>query len=392
MYKFIKNTTSKYLIIGVLVALSAAVQAKEITLAFGQTPYDFQPALDAFSRQHNVTIVTPETTQDLKSELIKRNRKKRLPDIFIAPFDYTALPNLPLLTLDKSWFNGDMSQSALDLVRVEGGFSSVPLVAGNHLLLFYNKALVDQPARSWQELEAQKSSMTSEQKLIAWAYNGMYMFIPFLSAFDALPIQNNELNLSGSGMIKALEFYWTLPDRGLAHPECYISCISEGFGNGEIAYVIDGIWSYKRYSQELGNNLGVALLPNINNRPMQPYFSAHVLAVVDKTDQDQALVKKLALYLQSYAVQRTLWQNSKALPTNGKLLNNIVSAGNANDAAIIAQLESAIPMPNSPYMAVIWEAMSKGFNRYGADILNAKEASDLMQHLAQRTIDRQQSQ
>lgn len=392
MYKSIKQATSKCLFIGVFLALSASSQAKEITLAFGQTPYDFQPALDEFSQKYDVTIVTPESTQDLKSELIKRSRKKRLPDIFIAPFDYTALPNLPLLTLDKSWFDGDISQTALDLVRVDGGFSSVPLVAGNHLLLYYNKALIDQPARSWKELEKQKSVITAGQKLIAWAYNGMYLFIPFLSAFDALPIQGNKLQLSGSGMIKSLEFYWTLPDRGLAHPECYISCFSEGFGNGEIAYVIDGIWSYKRYSQDLDNDLGVALLPSINERPMTPYFSAHVLAIVDKADQDQELVKKLALHLQSYSVQQALWQNSKALPTNARLLSSIVRAGNANDAAIIAQLESAIPMPNSPYMAVIWEAMSKGFNRYGADILNAKEASDLMQHLAQRTIDRQQNQ
>ncbi len=370
---------------------SPAINAESITLAFGQTPYDFKPLLDQFAQRHGIEIVSaPSENYDLKAELIKTGRNKKLPDVFVAPFDYTAVDQGSLAPLDANWLHRDLSPRSRQLVSTGDSILGVPLVAGNHLLLYFNRKAISQPASSWTELEQQKATIPDDMRFMSWAFNGMYYFIPFLSAFDALPIRDNRLNLNSPGMVRALNFYWTLPDKGVVQPSCHITCFTDGFAKGEFAYVIDGIWSYRRYSSSLGEDFGAAVLPSIDGKPMQPYFSAHVFSVIDKPGQNLALLRELALFLQSYEAQAFMWRNETALPTNDKLMQEIKRQGNANEAALIAQLEHSVPIPDSPYMAVVWEAMAKGFNRYGADILNAKEASDLMQHLAERTVARQQ--
>jgi maltose-binding protein MalE len=86
-----------------------------------------------------------------------------------------------------------------------------------------------------------------------------------------------------------------------------------------------------------------------------------------------------------------LWNEAGALPSNSKVLYQILQNADDNTRALVAQLDTSVPIPNTPHMTVVWEALLKGFNRYGANIMNAGEAAELMQHLAERTIENQQT-
>lgn len=362
-------------------------------LAFGQTGYDFAPLLQQFQQQTGIKITTaPQENYDLKAELIKRSGKKRLPDAFIAPADYTTIQSIDLMPMQESWIMPDLSAESLQTVTQNGDIVAIPLIAGNHLVMYYNRNVIKTPATSMAELLQQRPLLPENMRLISWSFNGMYFLIPFLSSFDALPIKDKQLQLGSPMMASAIEYYWQLPERGLAQPTCTHDCYPQQFKEGKFAYVIDGVWNFQQYQQALGETLGVALLPAINGNPMRPYFSAHVLAIVAKqysTEQLQAL-QKFALFLQSLEAQSTMWETTRAIPSNRVALNQIVSSADNNTQMLIKQLQSAHPIPSTPHMSVVWEAMSKGFNRYGANLLDAEEAAQLMQHLAERTIAYQQ--
>lgn len=366
--------------------------AQNIELAFGQTGYDFTRLLTDFENDTGITITTaPQEHYDLKAELIKRSGKKRLPDAFIAPADYTTIQSINLLPMTKDWLSPDTSVAALQTVTRNEQILAIPLIAGNHLVLYFNRSAIEQPASSFEEIFSQRESLPANMRLMTWSFSGTYFLIPFLSAFDALPIQDNQLTLDTPQMVNAMQYYWSLPEQGLVDESCGFDCFPEAFKRGEYAYVIDGVWNYKQYQEALRENLGVALLPSIRGNPMKPYFSGHVLAFVAKpqTPAKREALRQFALYLQSPKAQLQLWQSAAAIPANNTALQQISTTASANTQAMIAQLQQSNPIPNTPHMSIVWEALSKGFNRYGANTMTAPEAAALMQHLAQRTVERQ---
>ncbi|BDX07365.1 maltose ABC transporter substrate-binding protein MalE [Planctobacterium marinum] len=358
-------------------------------MAFGQTGYDFTPLIEQFQAETGIKITTaPQENYDLKAELIKRSGKKRLPDAFIAPADYTTIQSINLIPLDDDWLVPEISAESLQTVSQNGNIVAVPIISGNHLVMYYNRSALEAPAKTMSELLQQRQTLPDNMRLISWSFNGMYFLIPFLSSFDALPIQGERLRMGTPMMAKAIEYYWRLPERGLAQPTCSHDCYPQQFKEGKFAYVIDGVWNFQQYQQALRDDLGIALLPAINGQPMRPYFSAHVLAIIAKQyskAQLQAL-QQFARFLQSVDAQKFMWDSARAIPSNNEALKGIVASSDDNTRMLIRQLQNANPIPNSPHMSVVWEAMSKGFNRYGAQLMSAEESAQLMQHLAERTI------
>jgi maltose-binding protein MalE len=140
--------------------------------------------------------------------------------------------------------------------------------------------------------------------------------------------------------------------------------------------------------EAMGNDLGVAALPSIFGQPMRSYFSTHVLTFPGDSLSGPKRTQLLALmtYMQSELLQRMLWQKMQVLPVNNKLLRELDQIGNPQLHTLIEQLNQSIPLPNSGEMAIVWEAMGIGFRRYIAEIVGVEEATELMQHLAETSI------
>jgi maltose-binding protein MalE len=77
------------------------------------------------------------------------------------------------------------------------------------------------------------------------------------------------------------------------------------------------------------------------------------------------------------------------LPVHNKILAKIRQSDNQYLKIIIKALDQSVAMPTNQNMAIIWEAMLKGFTRYGSGAMNAEKASIYMQKIAERSIARQ---
>ncbi|MFC3647599.1 sugar ABC transporter substrate-binding protein [Planctobacterium marinum] len=280
-----------------------------------------------------------------------------------------------------------MSSKSLLHSRVKNRLMGIPFIAGNHLLLYYNKRLVSEPALNWQQLSAQKNTIPTGADLIAWSYNEMYWFIPFLGAFEALPYENGNVNLNAQGTATALDFYRGLATSGIVAPECHYQCSFDKFVAGEVAYMINGSWALNGFTKALGNDLGIAQLPQIQGKVMKPYSSVFALAFPGNSasSEKQDALKQLAMFLQSDQIQRRIWDEYQFLPANSSIQKQIQLQSNDNISQFIMQLDNASPLPTDPEMSIIWEALVMGFNRHQGGALNASQASEYMQYVAEKT-------
>lgn len=378
-----------FLVINFTFCHYALAKSAELSIAYGLENYNFDLILNKFSQETGIEVsVHPFKNNDLKAELLQRSESKQLPDAVIVPSDFVGIDEIKFSQVPNSLLSDELSSHALSSMQVDGTSYGVPIIAGNHLFLMYNKTLIDKPATNWRTLLGQQKKLKPNIDLMTWSYHEMYWFIPFLGTFEELPLQNGKLNLDTKGMKNAIDWYHRLAIDGVVDSNCDYTCSINKFTQGQAAYMINGSWSYNILLNTLGDNLGVALLPQYNNKPMRPYFSSHVIAFPDNSLSGEKAdeLALLAHFFQRKDIQRIIWKEMRSLPTNSKVMNEISALGDDNIDTIIKQLSFSEPMPNNKEMAIIWEAMLKGINRYHAGIFTLDKTTEYMQYIAKKSI------
>lgn len=370
----------------------APVKSQELTVAYGLENYNFQQIFDGFSANSDVKIsIRQFKNNELKSALLQSANMKQLPDIVIVPADFIGLSELNFSTIPTAWLDQDLSPESLKSAQVNSTYKGIPIIYGNHLLLYYNKSLISEPATTWHNLLQQKYQLKAGIDLIGWNYLEMYWFIPFLGVYNQFPYRNGEVNLDSAGMTKALAWYKSFSSDNILDKNCDYECNDSRFIEQKLAYTINGSWAFNHYRDELKEQLGVALLPSYQGQAMRPYFSSHVLAFpndsIAQSEQKRQALKALAQYLQQPSSQLAIWQQMRSLPTNMKIKQQLIANADANLQVILQQLEQSEPMPTDRAMAIVWEAMLKGVNRYMADIFDNEKAAEYMQYIANRSIE-----
>lgn len=383
------------LITVVFIGVCGATEEPKVSIAFSLENFDFrQLFIDNKSKLGFDVEVARITNSDMKVEVLSRIDSRSLPDAIIMPADMLGLARAQFSTIPDDWISPDISTSAKDLAKVNNRLKGIPIIAGNHLLLYYNKQHIKSPAPDWQTLENQRSELNQgtslkNVELIGWPYHEAFWILPFLSAFDALPYVNGEIRLNTDGTRKAFQFLVNLNRNNKVSANCNYNCNQNKFVSGQLAYTINGIWAYGNYSEKLQENLGVATLPMIGDKTMRSYKSAHVLAFPNDglLRPKMQLLKKLAKLMQSPDIQRRLWVEKKALPTNAIVEEEVLKESNDHMKAVIAQLGQSEPMPNDEVMAIIWEAIIIGFNRFDGDAMSVEQATNYMQYIAEKSRD-----
>lgn len=375
--------------------LAVPVNAQQLTIAYGLENYNFQQIFDGFTANNKVKLsVRQFKNNELKSALLQSANMQQLPDIVIVPADFIGLTELHFSTIPNDWLHPELSKESLKSAQVDDTYKGIPIIYGNHLLLYYNKSFISEPATNWQDLLQQESTLPEQVGLIGWNYLEMYWFIPFLGVFNEFPYKNGVVNLDNQGMSQALDWYRSFSENKVVDKDCGYECNDNKFINGELAYTINGSWAFNHYKDELKETLGVALLPNYQGQRMRPYFSSHVLAFpnnsINQSAEKRQALNAFALYLQQQASQLAIWQQMRSLPTNSKIKQQLIANADPNLQVILEQLARSEPMPTNREMAIIWEAMLKGVNRYMADIFDNEKAAEYMQYIADRSINHEE--
>ena len=318
----------------------------------------------------------------LKSQIFRVSDISSLPDVMIVPSDISRLEMLSIEPLSDDWFISDQNYTLASKLPSVAAKKAIPLFVGNHLLQFFNKALVDHPILDWKELAASYSA-----PIFSWSYSEMYWFVPFVLTQGTPFLSENLSHLNTPDMVAALRFYKSLAERGAVNQYCNYRCSVKSFMNGETPYHINGTWAIEQLKEALGDNLGVAFLPKFSGYPMRSYYSAHVIVLPALSRHNEAKIASLKSFvkrLQGEQFQTDLMDQSYQLPVNKKALEFLAKQDKSIAGFYVDQLGHSVIMPDSPEMVFIWDALSRGFVRFNAGVLDAPAAARYMEKTYQR--------
>lgn len=336
----------------------------------------------------NQIALTQFKPSEIKAELLLGAQYGGVPDLALVPSDFLGLyKQMRLKPILAQTLSTELSKDALKTAKVDDVYWGVPVIQGNHLMLFYNKKFVESPIKSWQELRHISQQYQDDNvKPIGWNYTDMYFFIPFLFAFNGQPLDGDMITLDTPEMVEALEYYQRLSDQQVVDNKCNYNCSQQRLIKNEEAYAINGDWAYQDLKDEMGDDFGVALLPTLNSKPMYSMKSTFVFTLPGqwhKNSEKENTIDAFLTFVQRKDNQQWGYQNHHLLPVHQALFQQVVSQAKGDELVLIQQLQLAKPMASETNMAIVWAAMEKGYQRF-KNGLSAKESARYMQKVADK--------
>jgi len=325
---------------------------------------------------------------DIKQQLLSIENPAEYPDAIIIPSDHIGIHSYVKYSLiDPRLFNVKLNARVLASGTSDGGLYGIPLIQGNHLMLFYNKRLVSAPALDWKSLLAQKTELDAKGiDTIAWNYNEPYYFLPFLGAFGGWPLAQGKVELNTPAMAGALDFYNQLKE--VRKAGCDSACARLLFKDNKLAYMISGVWDGVSFHQALGNDLGLTAIPMAGDKKMVPPFSTHLIAFPNNSldsDRRNKLIQ-LVNYLQSPDVQRRLWDQAGAIPVEPAAFEYAQKNAKSYLQQALVLMADTKAVPSDESMSLIWDALGKGMTLRREGSVDGATAANYMQRMAERHI------
>ena len=324
----------------------------------------------------------------------------RVPNDFAGPF--SALDIIyPLDEQFDSDFLGRFFDGALEPAMVGGKLWGVPDNYGNHLMLLYNKTMVDEvPDNTDAWIEQMKQIMADGKAEYGLAYNlnEPFWLAPWLGGYGGWPLdENDNPDLDSPGMVGALTFVHHLKYVHKVVPEEADYGVAEAmFKEGKSAYFINGDWALGGYVEgdnKLPFEFGVTAMPKVSETGLwpTPMTSGKYWMISNAVGQDTAemeAVKKFVEYMTSDEVQEKWLTQFKRLPSSKKLAE---TAQAIKDDPILAgsmeQLSHGRGMPAAPQMRCAWDAMRPNLEAVMADQMSPEDAAKAMQESAMQCVE-----
>lgn len=288
-------------------------------------------------------------------------------DIFVAPHDHiSALVNggHVLENPDPNFLDPFIS-AAKTASTFDGKIYGYPLGIETYAL-FYNKDLIANPPKTWDEIVefAQTYNDPSKQKYaIVWPVSDSYYDYMFSGSFGKRLFGPNgddrhQHNINSAEAVKGLQYFQSLRKKILDVPSTDMTgdFCNSSFTQGKAAMIITGPWKTEEYTK-LGINFGITTLPAFpgQNVPATS-FSGVRLAFVSSYSEHPTEAQEFAAFLVSKENLEKRFALTKQIPprmdieTNDKLSNGI-----------LAQTRYAVPMPTIPQMTAYWNSMGSAY-------------------------------
>jgi maltose-binding protein MalE len=305
--------------------------------------------------------------EDLSQPMIARVKMNNAPDALLVPSDYATLRDelkLSPIGLDQS----NIVDAAVSATEYEGISYGVPVLIGNHLVLFYNKDLIELP-NSIEQLITWGKAKSTPPFCLGLDVCDPYWFLPFTNILES--IGKTALNLEA--LTRSLEQYRQLIDSNVVPAFADDNAINAGFLQGDFAAVINGEWRYVDTKLVMADRLGVALLPSYHGQALNSSFNALMLVFPGHSlETEKGLVLlELAKYLQSQAVQQEWVEMANRIPVDKKVFVQFTGVAGLDHVAILEQLKASVPLPNALGMMRFWQQAKISLSELIKDRLDA---------------------
>jgi arabinogalactan oligomer/maltooligosaccharide transport system substrate-binding protein len=296
---------------------------------------------------------------------------------------------------------GIVSQSMLDRffpgalagAEVNGRLWGMPDNYGNHLMLIYNKQLVQTvpgDTASWVvQLKSLKDPARGQYGLV-YDLKDPFWLLPWLGGFGGWLIDDaGHPTLATKAMVNALQF---LQDLKMVHqvvpPDVNYDSAFQMFTSGKAAYIIDGAWNLDRY-KGAGVDIGVTALPKVSSTGLFPTpLTLGKYWFVSKNAKGPQLdaALKFMEFMTSATAQETWVTETGRLPSDRVAAASEVITQDPIEAGAVAQLDKGRGLESIPEMYCAWGATRDPLSAVMDGTMTPEMASQAMQVAAEQCI------
>ncbi|MBW7475197.1 extracellular solute-binding protein [Paenibacillus oenotherae] len=313
--------------------------------------------------------------QELGERLVAIERTGVGPHMAFVPADMVVFKEKARLSeAPVELFSAELGENVRSSMTMEGTSYGVPILTGNHLVLYYNKDILPQPPVSWEEVEQLSDELKQRGiKPIGGDMSQSYWFMPFFTAFGGWPIKDGKADLTNESMRSALQFVRNKIDQGILANLDGSTALLEQFIDGEIGAIICGEWIFNYLDRRMGQKLGVAKLPDIGGKPSLPLNSSIGLIYPNESldSETRELILSFTRFMLSEECQMKWAEQVQRIPTNSAVQRNLLEKGSPNKQSILSLLEFSRTMPIHPNMIAIWASIGAGL-----DVLQQNSSED----------------
>jgi arabinogalactan oligomer/maltooligosaccharide transport system substrate-binding protein len=298
-------------------------------------------------------------------------------DVFAAPHDKLGemlVSGIILENANAEAIKSVMVEAAIKATSSEGKLYGYPTGVETYAL-FYNKALVQNPPQTWDEVKefCKTFNNPAEGKYgIVWDVDDGYFNYMFLSGYGADLFgpegtdKNNHM-VNSPEAIRSMEYFQNYRKEFLDVDAADLTgdFMSAGFQNGTIAMAVTGPWAIAGY-REAGVDFGVTTLPKLpgNDTPPRSFSGIRAMYVSAFTkNPDEA--QKFANYLVTKEALLKRYEITNQIPPRTD-----IQISDAAHEGILAQFAFSKPMPSIPAMNTYWPSVASAYANIwnGSDI------------------------
>lgn len=288
-------------------------------------------------------------------------------DVFVAPHDHIgALVNGGHVRENtNALYLNQFVNAARTAARYNGKTYGYPIAIETYAL-FYNKDLISNPPKTWDDILAFAKTFndnSNRKYAIVWPVADPYFDYQFMAAYGAALFGPNgndraQHNIDSAQAVKGLKYFQSLRKQILDIPSADMTSDFAGsaFSQGQAAMLITGPWSVDTFTRQK-MNFGIVPLPSFpgTSQPATS-FSGIRLAFVSSYSKYPEEAAEFAEFLTQKSSLEKRFELTRQLPPRKDIQTN-----DALSNGILEQTRYAVPMPTIPQMSVYWTAMAAAY-------------------------------
>tara|TARA_R110001583_G_scaffold125319_3_gene276890 strand:+ start:14512 stop:15699 length:1188 start_codon:yes stop_codon:yes gene_type:complete len=248
-----------------------------------------------------------------------------------------------------------------DAVKFNGKYIGYP-VAVESLSLIYNKDLLPNPPKSWEEMEALNQKLKKDGKTaIMWNLSEPFFSWPLIAADGGYAFEYKDgvydpmkTGVNNKGSKDALQFVVDMIARNDISADVDYGVAESSFIKGTAAMTINGPWAWSNLDKS-GINYGVTTLPTFNGKPAKPFVGV-LTAGINGASPNKDLAK---MFIEEYLLTDEGLEKVNSDKPLGAVALKSFQKKLESDPRILATMTNAQNgeiMPNIAEMSKFWYA------------------------------------